>query len=535
MDIPIWAIKTKADERAIELGYYWDDKEAVIVKKFIEKCCYQSKGGWSGLPTVLDFQYKDIIAPLYSWKNPNGTPRFNTLLCYGSRKFGKSFLGSAICAYELIKKPRQEILVLASSIAQAKIHFDTIIGFSESPFLKERFKKPNEHLGIIKDRVGKSTLKVLSSTNTQGLSGWNSSVILLDEFAEIRKGIANEVWGRLKNSDLARKKQDGLKIVITTPQEDCHSHIAKQLWQNARDILDGKITDDLATLPVIYGASNDDDISSEETWKKANPGLGKIVPIEAYRKDWEQSKNDPRELCRFKTLLLGMWVASVDSFINSQTWYQNAEEFTEDDLKDLPCIMAIDYGGRYDLLSYVLLFIKDDTFYVIPKYMLPENVIGKKMMAENKNYKSWQDAKLIKTCPGDVIDFDVFHQYLKEDIEKYDIKNIVVDDFQMEPTRQWIENEMNKDVYTLKTWLFNEISPYTSQFEKLIKEGKIKHNNNPILNWNVESLTIKMNDHGLIRPDKKGAGKIDGAVALILSLVGIEQIDDGNFLGIDFS
>ena len=63
---PEYAIRTEADRRAIDLGYFWDETEALKVKTFIESFCPQSKGGWSGPIDLLDFQWRDIIAPFYS-------------------------------------------------------------------------------------------------------------------------------------------------------------------------------------------------------------------------------------------------------------------------------------------------------------------------------------------------------------------------------------------------------------------------------------------------------------------------------------
>ena len=332
---------------------------------------------------------------------------------------------------------------------------------------------------------------------------------------------------------MAKKGGGGRKIIISTPQDD-FQHIGKRLWQHAKDIVNGDNADDLYTLPVLYGADIDDPPGEEETWKKAQPAIGSIVPIEAYRTDWQQSKDDPHEQARFRTYLLGQWVGAVDAFIAPETWGQASEQFTEEDFYGCDVIGGFDFGGRWDLLAWVWLAMKDEKFYVIPRFGLPEAIVHRKAKQESKDYLGWSRIGLIRTCKGEVIDLAWWHQQIEEDLKLFNVQAVCIDDYNLESTRQWLEEEKGIDVVTVKTWLFGDISPLTSQFEAMVKDKTIVHNNNPVLNWNMESLTIKTDDAGRIKPDKrKGTAKIDGAVATIVSLAGLEYLTNGNdFCGV---
>jgi len=51
----------------------FDENKALRVKKFIERLKH-SKGEYAGKPFILeDWQYNDIIRPLYGIINPDGT------------------------------------------------------------------------------------------------------------------------------------------------------------------------------------------------------------------------------------------------------------------------------------------------------------------------------------------------------------------------------------------------------------------------------------------------------------------------------
>lgn len=527
--VPPDQIKTKADERAIELGYYWDDTEAIKVKNFVSKYCPQSKGGWSGCITVHDFQYDDIILPFYSWYRPDGTPRYSSLFCLGPRKWGKSFLGAALAAYHLVTEPRSEVLCLASTVKQAKIIFSTIANFDQNPTMKERLHV-KEHVNEIRDRIGKGKLSVLSSTAVQGASGWNTSCIVADEYMEWRASIATSVWGRIVDSDMARLGGGGRKIVISTPQDDL-SHPGKTLiYDHAMKILDGSNTDDLSTLPVIYGAPSDADPGSPETWAIANPGYDVIVPASAYEAKWNTSKDDPHKQAQFRCHWLGQWVGSVNSFINPQLWHSLQEDFTESDLLGKPCIGGIDWGGRYDLNAVVWLFLDDDDrIAIIPRFYLPQAIIERKAKQELKDYWGWASAGCINVCSGETIDMAWWQDLVQEDIEKFSPHAISIDPYNMESQRQWMEDDLGQTVIEVQANSYQVISPLCNLFEKFCKDKKLKHNGHPVLDWNVENLSVKTNDNGLIRPEKlKGAAKIDGAASLITALEGYEALTEDN-------
>lgn len=528
--IPDYAVKNKSDKLALEKGFTWDPSEATRVKNFIERFCPQSKGGWTGNLKLLPFQLEDIIFPFYSWKKPNGKPRFDSLYWFGPRKHGKSQIGASLAAYHLCTENRSEILTLASTVEQSKIIYTSIANFNQNPVMEKRLHI-KDHKNEIIDRKTKGKLKVISSTNVQGTSGWNSSLILFDEWFEVRHSIAIEIWSRLKNSNLARKNADGRKFVISTPQEVTHP--GKKLFDYAHDIKNGD-TVDFNVLPVLYGADPDDDPGKESTWKKAQPALGSIITLDAYRQDWNQSKDSAHELVRFKTLLLGMFVSAVDSWISTHAFGEIKEDYKEEDFYDCDVVGGFDWGGRSDFLCWCWLAFKDEKLHIIPRFALPRKVIERKAQYENSDYMGWTKSGLIKVCEGETIDIDWWHEQLEEDFNLFNVQAIAIDDFRLEATRQWIEEEYSIDVIGIKTWQYNDISPLTNLFESMIKDKQIVHNDNPILNWMMENTTIKIDDSGKIKPDKKkGSAKIDIIITIIIALAAKEYLEQNNdFCGI---
>lgn len=530
MKIPDWAVRTKADERALELGFYWDDTEANKVKNFIERYCHQTKGGWSKPPTLLDFQLEDIIFPFYSWYDPQGKPRFNSLYLFSSRKIGKTFLSAALCAYDLCTSHRPEVLVLSSTVRQSKNIFDTIDGFREDKVL-QKILKPQEHNKRILNKQNKGQLQILSATNTIGTSGHNPSMMYIDELMEIRASAAQSVIGRLKNSGMA--KIDGVcRTILTSTPQDQQDHPGRRLWDYAKAIQDGDIVDDLTVLPAVYTADPALEAGDPVAWKQANPGLGQIVPYDVYEKDYIQSKDNPHELARFETLLLGRWVSSLNAFIHFQTWEQCKEEFSEADFYGDDVVMAVDWGGRHDLLSWCLMAKRDNKYYVLPRFALPKKIIDRKVKQDSTDYLGWAQAGLVHVCDGDTIDLAWWHDLLEDDLQHFNVKTVAIDDYNLESTRQWLEEEKCIDVVTVKTNMYTQMNLLTNRFEAMVQEQQIAHNGNEMMDWNIKSMTIRTDANGQIKPDKK-SGKIDGCIAMIVSLAAIEYIEQANdFCGV---
>ena len=69
-------IRSEADEHAVAEGCYFDLPAAERVREFFRKFLRHSKGEWAGKPfELLEWQWREIVAPLFGWKRADGTRR----------------------------------------------------------------------------------------------------------------------------------------------------------------------------------------------------------------------------------------------------------------------------------------------------------------------------------------------------------------------------------------------------------------------------------------------------------------------------
>ena len=58
----------------------------------------------------------------------------------------------------------------------------------------------------------------------------------------------------------------------------------------------------------------------------------------------------------------------------------------------------------------------------------------------------------------------------------------------------------------------------TKEAERLILDGKLKHNGDPVLEWQLGAVALTYDPAGNVKITKNKSGKVDGLVALIMAL-----------------
>lgn len=66
---------------------------------------------------------------------------------------------------------------------------------------------------------------------------------------------------------------------------------------------------------------------------------------------------------------------------------------------------------------------------------------------------------------------------------------------------------------------FNDMSPPSKELMNIVLEGRIAHGGNAPLRWMMDSIYVRTEPAGNIKPDKeKSSEGIDGAIAAIMAL-----------------
>ena len=494
----------------------YDTTKPKKVKQFLETYCVQSKGQWANKPlTILPWQWEDVIVPIYGNVDRDGNRIIRRASIWLPKKSGKSTLLSGLALWQLLEEPGAQVIICATTKEQASIIYTEAAEMALAhPVLRKRLWT-RKNLKIIEDKKRKSILKVLSTDQPRRLAGFNASAIFLDEIGGWGAH-GRESYGHLARAGIARKQP--LEISISHAYYDRET-IGHELYQYAKEVKAGTITDH-QFHPVVYEATGN--WNNEDEWKKANPSLGHTITLEDMRSEYERATQSPREEVEFRTLRLNQWCfGGLDQWIRQEDWQACYEDFTEEDFDAMSVWGGIDLARKHDIASTVWLAERDGSYYILPRFYVAENTA---LMRERKNegrYSQWSRDNHLTMSKGDLIDPRDIRADCVDDAQRYDVTELRYDanNGQAENlchVQLGIEDGIR---VTECPFHYSHLDSSTSRLETLIKEKKIKHNGNPVLNWMIGNCRIKVNDKGQVLPDKiKSQGRIDGIAALVLAL-----------------
>jgi len=497
----------------------FDEKKALKVKYFVESQKH-SKGEYAGKPFILqDWQYRDIIRPLYGTLNPDGTRQYRTCLIMMAKKNGKTTLASALALYHLFADGEMggEVYVAATDRDQASLTFDESASMvRKNPSLMKRCKIIDSRKRIVNYRIN-SFYRAIPA-DVASAHGVNSSFAVYDEL----HAAANRKLFDVLSTSMGTRRQP-LLIIITTAGYDRHSILYEQ-YDYAKKILSGVIKDK-TFLPVIYETDEKDNWEDEKLWYKANPALGTFRSLEEMRSFADKAKEIPALQNIFRRFYLDQWTQQETRWIPIDKWDSCPNEFDIEDLKGKICYGGLDLSATTDLTAFSLIFPEEGN-KTITYFFIPRERMLEKEKKDRVPYSVWEEQGYIDVTEGNAIDYSFIEDKIKKCMEKYQLKEIAYDRWNADYLVQRLMAEGDIEMVPVGMG-FTSMNAPTKYLESMILEKKINHNSNPVLKWNFNNIMMKIDAAGNIKPDKgKSTNKIDGIVSLILAIDRIMRHED---------
>ncbi|MBC8266361.1 MAG: terminase large subunit [Flavobacteriales bacterium] len=488
--------------------YYFDKEAADRAVSFIEEFITHTKGELAGKPLILEEWQSEITKKIFGWKHKEtGYRKFRTVFIEVARKNGKTTWAASLSNYMLFADNERgsEIYAAAGDRNQAGLVFEIAKGMIlNNPELSNRGKVFRN--SITNEAKGNFFQAISSDSKTK--HGFNANCIIFDE---LHTQPNRDLWDTLLTSTGSRRQP--LVIAITTAGYDKNS-ICHEVYSYAKSVLDGSIIDE-SFLPVIYEADEDDDITSEETWIKANPNYGVSLRKEYMEREAKKAMDIPNYMNTFKRLHLNIWTTNETKWMNDKEWMD-----CQGDLGDLSGMAAwggIDLATTRDISAFVLLFKVDNKFKILPFFFVPEDNAKKRSDRDGIDYLSWINQGHIIATPGNVTDYSFIRKKVNELSKKYRIQSIAYD--------RWNASQLVIDLQGDGANMsplgqgYASLSAPTKQLEKLILGKEIEHNGNPVLRWMIGNVQLEVDAADNHKPSKKKSKeKIDGVVATICAL-----------------
>ncbi|MEM4167529.1 MAG: terminase TerL endonuclease subunit [Candidatus Caldarchaeum sp.] len=512
-------VRTRSDEAALASGCYLDVDAAERVRKFFREFLRHSKGKWAGQQfELLDWQWTDIVLPLFGWKRADGTRRFRRAYIEIPKKNGKSTLAAAIGLYMLVAdgEAGAEVYSLGFDREQASIVHNEAIQMVKASAELSSILRINAATRTIHFDATNSRYAALSS-DAHGIEGINAHCLIADELHVWKD---SKLWNAIQYAGRARRQP--LLFVITTAGDD-NSVLCREVHEYAVGVLNNSIVDE-RFFAYIRAAEPGDDWTAEETWRKANPSLGITISLDDFRADFHEATRTPRATAAFMRYSLNIWISAETAWIDAVAWDRCKATYSEQDLEGEECWLGLDLAKTTSLAAATLVFPRLGAFYTLAYAWLPQRYLS---LADCRDeVRAFAAQGLITVTPGDVVDYERVYADIAQMCERFRIVEVVFDPWNAEFFTQRIELDLNVPRIEFRQTIRN-FAAVCREFERLVLCQQIKHNN-PFLSWQIKHTTVKQDASGNMRPVKPQGPRsgqfIDNVVSLLMALARAQQV-----------
>lgn len=508
-------------------GYLLDHANGMHVIDFFPEFLKHTKGVKAGDPFELSPYQQFTLYNVFAWKTQNEKGEWvrliKTVFEKVGRKNGKTAMLSGLGLYcqSFDDESSPEIYVGATKEAQAKVLWEQAYQFVFKciKLRKIGFKNTQREIRFPREQ---GVFRFLGG-DSKTLDGLNPSLSIIDEYHAHKDDGVREV---LESAMGARKQP--LMYIITTAGFNIAS-VCKLYEDVCKEILDGYKEDD-STWVMIHdpdeGEDGKVDWEDEANWIKANPNLGDAISIDYLRSEFQKAKNQLSKVPNFKTKHLNMWVDAPSVWIPQEIWQKNkVDHIPESKFKEFGSFRAVDLSTTTDITADIVLSEPDenDIRYLKCFFFCPKDTIDKRSREDHVPYRYWMDEGYLIATPGNTVDYTYLEDNIKATNKDLGVIRIEMDQWN---ASQVANNLMEEDIeVSFFSQAITNISYPTKQFEKLVYEGKILHDGNPILSWMLSGCVIYRDANENIKvhkgqSHKTGTKRVDGIVASIMALGG---------------
>lgn len=499
--------------------YRFDRDLAERVCRFIQKMPH-TKDRWARQKQRLALEPWQLFlfSMIFGWvRKKDKTRRFREAYVEVPRKNGKSIIAAASGLYAFCADNEYgaEVYCGATSEKQAWEVFKPALAMAKKlPALRKRF-------GVVVwakklERADGSKFEPVIGDPGDGSS---PSMAIIDEYHEHQD---SSLYDTMISGMGARLQP--LVLAITTAGFDiagpCYAHRERCI-----EMLDETQQDD-ELFALIYTIDADDDWTSEEAIRKANPNADVSVSMDWLKSQIATAVARARTANRIKTKHLNVWVSAKEGFFNMEAWRKCADPtLTLEQLQGLDCYYGFDLARKLDLTGMVRVFVKQidgRTHYycVAPTFWVPEDTVfnnDERRVAER--YQGWVEAQQLEATDGAEIDYrEVLAQATEAHLLAPATESAIDPHGAANLSHQL--DDAGLSPITIQQG-YKNLSDPMKELEAAILTGRFHHDGHPILTWCVGNVVAKYmpGNDDVMRPIKQGDhNKIDGAVALIMAI-----------------
>jgi phage terminase large subunit-like protein len=536
-------------------GLRWDREAAERVLQFFGFLRLPADGEIDGIPFSLQPFQQFIVGSLFGWKGSDDRRRFRTAYVEQGKGNGKTPLAAGIGLYGLVAdgEAAAEIYPAATTREQAGILFRDAKRMAEaSPVLREALDIGLNNLAYLPTD---SFMRPVSSEH-RGLDGKRPHICLIDEVHEHPTAL---VVDKMRAGTKARRQ--ALIFEITNSGCD-RTTVCWQHHSYSANVLQGIVDNDSwfayvcqldpcaaceaeGKIQPTENCPQCDHWDDERVWLKANPGLDAILPSKYLREQVAEAKGMPSKEGIVKRLNFCIWTEVATRAIPMDRWDACAGKVDLAWLRGREAYGGLDIGATSDFTAFVCLFPHDDeekvellvdpsappdqqkqkivrrSYTMREFFWLPEHPVRRDERTMLM-FDGWRRAGLVKTTPGEVVDYDVVFRdivALTEPPHSYYFAKVNFDrGFQGCHLGTRLLSHFGQLVVTYMPQGIVSMNPPFREVQEMLLTGRLHHSGHPVMRWMAANCASEQRG-GLVKPSKdKSTEKIDGITALTMAM-----------------
>jgi phage terminase large subunit-like protein len=548
-------VRSPNDERAALAGYRFDPLAAEKVCEFLRQYCTVNVNTFDGPKKVpfapAPWQRRDLLGPVFGWKRPpreylqklSGRPRkewadvrkwrrrFTSAYWQTGKKNGKTTIDAGLSLYAIVAdgEPEALVYIVACNQGQASICYSMASAMVEAnPALNARLEDVPYGKRIVDHRT-RSVLQALTK-GYRGHDGPGPSFVIFDE---LHRQENDQMYRVMRYASSARSQPLRIEITTAGTSDDvARQSLCFRRYTFSKKVLSGEI-EDLRHHVAIYEPSEAEQIELMEggpaledpaVWAKANPALGTTLDLDDFKHDMEEAKKDPAQLDDFLQLRLNVWVFSKRRYLPKDEWDHCARvRFDPAELLGRPFLGGLDLSSERDLTAFAALFPwEDDTFRLFVKFWCPRVTARRRELGGDIPYHKWIKEGYVSITHRKAIDLDEIEDFLAKFCSEHVPGMIYSDPWNARQLVNNLEEKHRIPVMAIQQGYAHMTGPVKT-LSRLVSEGSLHHNANPVLDWNAENVRVKRRGEQVMLDRENPIGKIDGIAATVNAICAWED------------
>jgi phage terminase large subunit-like protein len=242
---------------------------------------------------------------------------------------------------------------------------------------------------------------------------------------------------------------------------------------------------------------------------------------DSFKADVKEAESAKTKLSSFLRYRMNIWVQGEDKFFNLTQW-QQCRGMTEDFGSHRVWYAGLDLAQTWDCNAFVAVSRgSDDVWDVMCRFWIPAENASLRDVKEGVPWTQWAKEEKIGVCltPGDVADYEFIRRDILAFCKERTVKVIATDPHNSHYLSQQLQAEGIRMLGFSQS--ATSLSPATKLLETLVSQGRLRTNENPVLDWMAANATVRETSDGyikIVKPSSHSSARVDGIVALVMAL-----------------